>query len=412
MSIFTKPIDQITYEDVVEFCLTGQAEGTFWEYKEDFPSENEKLAKTIAAFANTQGGLLLIGVNEKDGKPEPPFEGLQYRAKLYEKVENIILGHIRPPVSYEIQIAPNQGQSKVFIVIRTPESNDAHILNKDRAVYVRTGRSSHPEEVASSEQVEWLMDRRKKSVELREQIRFKAEERFLNACSLHSIGKEGLKGLCSVSIIPLYPQKPLVKYQEIPEVAGKIRTSSNFFSDSFPSPIWNAKKVQGGISYFEVNESRLDSVHFWELDHFGLFLYKMGVGREMPGPSFARAKNEKILEINSIVVLVCLFLKVALNFYRELGYWGLLEFRFQVENILNLRPYRYEWSTQLQAPVTDNNLNVSKDFNFKELEDNLKNIIIGILHEIFWSMHIGIEEGHIEQLILKLEPNLLKRVEV
>lgn len=406
MTIFTKPIDEVRYQDVIEFCKKLIPEGVHLDYKGDFPSGNEKLAKTIAAFANTWGGVLIIGVEDEDSKPKPPFVGIQYRDKLHEKVEDIVFDHIRPPIFGEIQVAPNEEKSKAFIVIRIPQSNDAHVLNKDGAVYIRTGRSSRPEEVASPEQIGWLMDRRKKSLELREWIRSKAEERFSNFCRLHCINKGELSGICSLSIIPLYPQKPLVKYQEIPP--KKIAVYSSFFRDSFPyhmdrgTMVQVKRTVQGGISYFEVTPSEPDSVHFWELDHFGLFLHKMEV---------VQAKKGKILEINKIVVLVCLFLKVALNFYRELGYWGLLEFRFQVENIFNLKPDYPLGAGRLPAPVVDNNLNVSREFNFRELEDSLENICIEILHEIFWSIHLDdTDGGYIKELIRKLEPHLFNGV--
>lgn len=39
------------------------------EYKVTLPDKSEKYMKTIVAFANTQGGKLIIGVDDK----EPPI---------------------------------------------------------------------------------------------------------------------------------------------------------------------------------------------------------------------------------------------------------------------------------------------------------------------------------------------------
>lgn len=59
--IYTKPILEISWNDVEDFCRNRVPEGTYLDYKEDFPSQ---LEKTISALANTLGGIILIGVAE------------------------------------------------------------------------------------------------------------------------------------------------------------------------------------------------------------------------------------------------------------------------------------------------------------------------------------------------------------
>lgn len=165
----------------------------------------------------------------------------------------------------EIKIAKNTDNSKAFLVVRVPQSNDEHILNKEQAVYVRTGRSSRPEDVASPEQIIWLQNRRKKSEELRKSIYSEIEKRFSNYCRLHQIAEQNIPGLCSISIMPLYPQKPLINYSEIPIIAGQIQDKvfSKHFGKVYPFYVNEAKCVQGGISHFANSEEQF--IHFWEL---------------------------------------------------------------------------------------------------------------------------------------------------
>ncbi|HCN18781.1 MAG TPA: hypothetical protein DIS73_00595, partial [Planctomycetia bacterium] len=380
MTIFTKPIVDITYQDVVEFCEKYQPEGSFLDYKEDFPPQNEKLAKTIAAFANTWGGVLLIGVkDDKDGNPQPPFEGIPCRTGLHERVEEIIFSNIRPPVFTEVKVVQSSDELKAFVLVRVPQSNDAHILNKEQAVYIRTGRSSRPEEVISPEQIIWLQDRRKKSEELRESIYLKSEERFSNYCRLHKIAEQNIPGLCSISIMPLYPQKPLINYWEIPDIAGQISVFSNSYRNNYPFYVANAKTVQGGISCFALVENQLE--HFWELNHFGLLWHKepVAVGRDA----------EFVVELQKITSLICLIFKASLNFYRQLSYWGLLEFRLKVENISGAKSNTGDIhlpSFYVMEPVPDKELSWQREFSFKELEDSLDCIIVEILRDVIWSM--------------------------
>jgi hypothetical protein len=66
--MLAKPIDQIGFEDVDEFCRTGAREGLLLDYKADFPA---RLDKAIAAFANTYGGHILVGVGEQATSSSP-----------------------------------------------------------------------------------------------------------------------------------------------------------------------------------------------------------------------------------------------------------------------------------------------------------------------------------------------------
>src|SRR3989344_4922253 len=104
--IYTKPINEISYQDVIDFCSAGHSEGFILEYKKDFPSNNEIIAKTVAAFANTYGGLLIVGVNAPSGNPVAPFDGIIFdpALKYEEKIQSIILSHIKEPVFPEVQV--------------------------------------------------------------------------------------------------------------------------------------------------------------------------------------------------------------------------------------------------------------------------------------------------------------------
>ena len=69
--LYTKPIDEINWDDVAAFCEQRIPEGSYLDYKEDFP---RSLEKTIAAMANTIGGVILIGVAEdQESKPQVPI---------------------------------------------------------------------------------------------------------------------------------------------------------------------------------------------------------------------------------------------------------------------------------------------------------------------------------------------------
>ena len=61
----------MTEEELKDLCLCGET--TKVQFKEAFTSQKE-IAKEMIAFANTKGGVILFGVEDKSGK----LVGLSY----------------------------------------------------------------------------------------------------------------------------------------------------------------------------------------------------------------------------------------------------------------------------------------------------------------------------------------------
>ena len=57
--LYNDPIESVTWDSVEEFCQRQIPEGTTIYYKSNWPKD---LAPTLAAMANTLGGLVIIGV--------------------------------------------------------------------------------------------------------------------------------------------------------------------------------------------------------------------------------------------------------------------------------------------------------------------------------------------------------------
>ena len=126
--------------------LIQRGEGTYLEFKKTIPSP-EKIAREIAAFANTKGGTLLVGVDDHQnitgvsGYFEEEFLLMEASQK-----------HCVPPVPLDIELV-HTGQLDVM-VIRVPESDvkPVYLKNrKKRQVFVRIEDESV---LASDEQSE------------------------------------------------------------------------------------------------------------------------------------------------------------------------------------------------------------------------------------------------------------------
>src|SRR5438309_1718805 len=105
MSLWSKPVESITFEDVNNFLLQKHREGPRLDYKAGLPKK--LLPKLVAAFANTNGGLIILGV-EADKKtnlpfwpPNPPRPELEVLANddgIQERITSLCQDNIQPPV--------------------------------------------------------------------------------------------------------------------------------------------------------------------------------------------------------------------------------------------------------------------------------------------------------------------------
>src|SRR4051812_2175921 len=103
--------------------LIARGEGTQLEFKSTIESAI-KIAKTLAAFANTTGGVLLVGVRD-----DRRIQGIISEQREIEKIETAADFLCTTPiiVSYESKWI----EGKQILVINIPESPDKPHITQD-----------------------------------------------------------------------------------------------------------------------------------------------------------------------------------------------------------------------------------------------------------------------------------------
>jgi hypothetical protein len=147
---------------VEEFCKRFH-EGLRVEYKSTFDSNvKRKIPRVVSSFANSYGGILIVGVNAVDGVPQEPFDGIEFDDREPRlTVENVCRDGIFPEVAVFQNLVPSQVSGKAFLVIQVNESPRApHAIENSTQVYVRTGDSANPTSLADMALVERLLLRR------------------------------------------------------------------------------------------------------------------------------------------------------------------------------------------------------------------------------------------------------------
>jgi predicted HTH transcriptional regulator len=138
-SLFLINPDQLKIEDIQSFCNQGLSEGIRLDYKKEI-TDNLKLAKTICAFANTQGGIILVGVKaDKTTNIPLAIPGIELKEGLEEKIVNICLGNISPPVTPEVRVVDfksnfdeNKFDRAVFIYSHTTKLHSTTLFAKNQ----------------------------------------------------------------------------------------------------------------------------------------------------------------------------------------------------------------------------------------------------------------------------------------
>jgi predicted HTH transcriptional regulator len=116
-----------SYKDVEQLVDGGIPENLHLEYKSGRPTNKDRykddIANDISAFANSDGGTLILGVSEKDNKPAE-IDGVDERAFSRESLGQVISYKVEPPIP-GLRIASFQGPKLAIFVVSVPRSNDA-----------------------------------------------------------------------------------------------------------------------------------------------------------------------------------------------------------------------------------------------------------------------------------------------
>ncbi|MGN0907143.1 MAG: ATP-binding protein [Bullifex sp.] len=128
----------MTKEDILK------GESATPEFKEQLPSNSERYTKTVVAFANSKGGKIVIGVNDKTIE----IKGVE-TASLFRTMDTIAdtISQVTEPMIIP-DIYPCTVEGKTLIVISVPPLMKRPYclrkLGRDNGTYVRVGATTQP----------------------------------------------------------------------------------------------------------------------------------------------------------------------------------------------------------------------------------------------------------------------------
>lgn len=347
-SLFGKPLNEVTVNDVKLFCDKQIKEGINLDYKKDLNPKS--IVKAIAAMGNTRGGWLIVGVEDKDDKPHLPVVGMDFVEHIELTITNIVLSHMSSPLIPIIHVCPPDKDDKTFVIMYVPESIDApHWLFNKKELYVRVEqRTDHTdwERFATADEWEWLRNKREKSISRRSEVKENLNYYFLNYIDKDSLEKsfkekrsaflpsiniptnhvfnrDGTEKMLNLYISPSFPSDSLLTVNETYDKLLEIATRDVYgTSDRFPIFLDDRVVYQSGtIAFNQLDNNRN---YFTALDITGMLVYKETVVYEKKPADEDRITDLSYVDFDRIVIRLEEFLSIASNLFTSINYQGLL----------------------------------------------------------------------------------------
>lgn len=185
--IFHKNREDISLEDIEEFFKSPQEETSVLEFKTG-EVEIIKLYKEIAAFLNTEGGLIIVGSPKEENKTvkkntivtcqgDLTYSNFGNKDRLYQKIASNI---VPSPTNLKIEEFLT-AEGAVFLIDVPQSLNPPHQCSSEGKYYIRMEREAKP---APHGLVQALFNKRKRP-ELTSKIKYKERPDKLYNINLH-----------------------------------------------------------------------------------------------------------------------------------------------------------------------------------------------------------------------------------
>ena len=312
--MFTKSKDKITFTDVEDFCREFP-EGVRVEYKREI----NDIPKIASSFANTLGGIFIIGIeaDQTDNKVIFPIQGIPKKPGIEEQIQQSALTGIYPAVIPEVIILDVPNSNNVVVLVRVDESVQApHAIQNSTRIYIRTGSITQPYELADIDRIAYMLKRREDSQGVARQILTRIEKRTESLCATN-------ESYMIVVVRPVFPYRPVIPTAKIYEVVTEVLVPK-----VEPSPV---RRVPGGSCFLTGTRNAFT---YLELNDHGIAYYR--------GNLLRLEREKEPLTFRYIVERIGSVIKYARSLYKECDYLGNLEVKTELCQVSGEKLMYYE----------------------------------------------------------------------
>jgi hypothetical protein len=375
------PERPITVEHIRAFCSRFN-EGYRVEYKRTFNSDvREKIPKVLSSFANSHGGVLIVGVDTLNGVPQPPFQGFQpsAREEFPLTVESICLQNIYPPVLPQTTVVESDLAGHIFLVIEVDEGTQTpHAIENSRKVYVRTGNAANPYDLADVDLILELVKRRREPFELRARLLERAKKRFTTHLDIKHADLGGQRAalgtILQLSVGPRFPTRQMCSQEELNPLIRKSympwrqivfpSQGAHILSQHESAVVLDAAM---GTSIFEAN--------VWGMPFYGARIW-------------VKSKEASGVNLSAFLGYVLLFVHHAAKLLQALGYSGPVTIEVSLSPILRVN-WLHDWAGYPQAlggSQVDDEIVLEVPATTEDLRERPDSVAAAVFRQVFFSV--------------------------
>ena len=387
--MFTKLESDITFSDIQAFC-DEYSEGVRVEYKQAI----RHIPKIVSSFANTQGGIFIIGVRaDNETNKVVAIDGVSNPGGLEEQIIQSASEGIYPAVHPEVIIREVPDTDNVVVIIRVTESPQApHAIQNSTRVYIRTGSITQPYELAEIDRIEYLLKRREKPQITTQQIIDRTEER---------IESFFITDEPNITVIarPVYPHRPIISTGDIYEFAREADLSWLYSS-----------RVVGGWVASTIRDS--ESYAYWELNEYGIVYHRQHLEKI---DRYSNSREAKYLDFRRFVWEIGRTIEKATSLYKKCGYLGAVDITVQLRQVFDetLLFYKF-YSGILHRHMTSDDLEKQQCLDSQVLvslqclpqdlidRNNFINTVDQLTNPLLWAFNITVNDAGRKELVEQL----------
>jgi schlafen family protein len=354
---------------------------------------SNRLDKTIASFANTYGGHILIGVDETPtGEPLLPIVGVALQPGLRERVVATALQAIDPPVYPEVRVVEFQSPGatsadRAVVIVRVHESDvSAHAIDGGTSVYLRVDNiSNHCTRKATVEEIAWLINKRQRSLDLKERLLREAQRRAGNYVITYRTRKrlstEEPKGMYELWTVPKFPRTAMASPQRLLELSRSQLWKQQVGNFEFPKG--SALPIPDRIR--QPDSPGLD---YWytEANRFGLLYTQVGFPQASP-------EYKDAIGCPLVAKLLMTSLRFSLALYDMLGYFGLIDFHFTTKPTRDRYPHVWEGESYFENRSLDDAIALEFSGSVKEIRESLAARVKQSYQEFLWAFGLKVDDA-------------------
>jgi hypothetical protein len=162
-----KGLYELSPEDLHRLKDEQVSESYFVEYKRQW--DPFKVARSIASFANTEGGTVVVGVEDQNMVPVA-VEGIRFTGNVLESLDQAVRRHVTPVPMYSSVTVP-VADDRFCLVIEVPSGYDTpYVLVNTGQILERSNTSSDPVPPHNRERIRELFERGKSGKSWADQV--------------------------------------------------------------------------------------------------------------------------------------------------------------------------------------------------------------------------------------------------